>query len=1080
MPPSPESLIAHGDFLRALARRLLGDDHSAEDVVQTTYLRALAVPMPAAGLRAWLARAAQRVALNDRRSRQRRVRREAAAARSVDVPSTEDVVQREAVRQRVVQAVLGLEEPYRSTVLLRYFESLAPAEIAARLGVPASTVRSRLQRAHDALRQELDREPGGRAGWAAPLAALARPLAPAASPFPALVVGWLLMKNVLLGGAVAASVAAMAWLAYGAAVAAPSAGNTAAAATPAALPPAPETVAASVGVPPATAPRVAAAVAPAAPSADEPAASHVAALAGFRGRLVDETGTPLAACGVELFRLAFDALVSPVASGGVSLGAVAAARVSSAADGVFLVRGVRPRGLFLLHVGRDTARCATRLVQHAPQPGVIVDLGDIEVQASATITGTVVDADGAPVADATVVAIDLPAPMTAMAPLHAFDLAGAMILRQEMGPTQVLRLPGWLRTAVEDLPIPRARTAADGTFALAGVTPGRTSVGVAAAGWVPMLRSGVRVSAGATRDLGSLRLDLGETLEGRVLDAADRPVADAEVLAAPSPTLTPFALAAPLTRSDAEGWFTVTGLPRGRVTVAARRTAGQRWTVAPPQPVGGNVEVRLAGTATLTLRLESDAGLPVAAPRCELVPGAGMGLPELSALGMVPPLELGDRLQRDGSRWTLRDLVPGPYTLRVSDPEHADVARLVQLDEDLELTLTLAARAPLGVRVVDHSGDPVHGAKVYARPAGSAAWIGSMPMPAGATDAEGAVALDRVAGDPVQVVVTHPAFGELEGEASRGRDNVLAFGAPGSIDGVLHHSGRPADGAPWSVLLFAHGSPTPDLPMVAQAGSDGRFAFGALQPGSYRLRAVESVDGLLTPGAAFEMARFSWMPSHRTAEVDVVGGRGVEVKLNVADEPEISDEPSGRVRGSVLIDGEPTADVVVMIEVGAERPPMSTKSDGDGRFDAGLVPEGRWFVVAFDTEQRTFADNWPHMMWSGYVDVATTTPAEIQIDVQTASLAGEVRDAAGQAAPAAWVEVHGALASAEREGDGRVTTRYVVQSDSAGRFELSGIAPGAWQLAVRLEGRKEPVGQTEAFDLGAGAARTGLLLRIPQ
>jgi DNA-directed RNA polymerase specialized sigma24 family protein len=34
----------------------------------------------------------------------------------------------------VAQVVLELEEPYRSTVLLRFFEDLEPREIAARQG----------------------------------------------------------------------------------------------------------------------------------------------------------------------------------------------------------------------------------------------------------------------------------------------------------------------------------------------------------------------------------------------------------------------------------------------------------------------------------------------------------------------------------------------------------------------------------------------------------------------------------------------------------------------------------------------------------------------------------------------------------------------------------------------------------------------------------------------------------------------------------------------------------------------------------------------------------------------------------
>src|SRR5262249_21957009 len=53
----------------------------------------------------------------------------------------------------LVDLVLELEEPVRSTILLRYGEELAPRAIAERLGVPARTVESRLRRGLARLRE---------------------------------------------------------------------------------------------------------------------------------------------------------------------------------------------------------------------------------------------------------------------------------------------------------------------------------------------------------------------------------------------------------------------------------------------------------------------------------------------------------------------------------------------------------------------------------------------------------------------------------------------------------------------------------------------------------------------------------------------------------------------------------------------------------------------------------------------------------------------------------------------------------------------------------------------------------------
>ena len=55
----------------------------------------------------------------------------------------------------MVAAVLALAEPYRSAVLLRYYEELPPRAIARRLGVPVETVRTRVKRGVELIRMRL-------------------------------------------------------------------------------------------------------------------------------------------------------------------------------------------------------------------------------------------------------------------------------------------------------------------------------------------------------------------------------------------------------------------------------------------------------------------------------------------------------------------------------------------------------------------------------------------------------------------------------------------------------------------------------------------------------------------------------------------------------------------------------------------------------------------------------------------------------------------------------------------------------------------------------------------------------------
>lgn len=197
--PDAEVLCEHAGFLRAVARALLLDDDQADDVAQQTVLAALGRPDPGRG---WMARVARNLSLMRRRSEGRRARRERAAARPEGVPATVDVVARLEVQRRVADAVLALEEPYRTAVVLRHFDGLAPAEIARRLGVPRGTVKTRLRRAHATLRARLDREtPGGRRAWSAALLPLALLRPAAALPF--LGAKAALVAGVVLAGSVA-------------------------------------------------------------------------------------------------------------------------------------------------------------------------------------------------------------------------------------------------------------------------------------------------------------------------------------------------------------------------------------------------------------------------------------------------------------------------------------------------------------------------------------------------------------------------------------------------------------------------------------------------------------------------------------------------------------------------------------------------------------------------------------------------------------------------------------------------------------------------------------------------------------
>ena len=169
---SPEELLRESRWVERLALRLVGDAAAAEDLSQEAMLVAMRKrPDLGRNPRPWLGAVVYRLALRWRRDRARgNQRRERSVHASEDgglvnelasdLPSTAELVAQADLRRWVGEEALKLPEPGRTIVLLRYFRGLTAAEIAREQGLPAGTVRSRLKRALDDLRQRMDERDG--------------------------------------------------------------------------------------------------------------------------------------------------------------------------------------------------------------------------------------------------------------------------------------------------------------------------------------------------------------------------------------------------------------------------------------------------------------------------------------------------------------------------------------------------------------------------------------------------------------------------------------------------------------------------------------------------------------------------------------------------------------------------------------------------------------------------------------------------------------------------------------------------------------------------------------------------------
>ena len=161
----------HQEPIFRYAYLLIGDADEAEDIAQETFIRAYRalgrfdIQRP---MRPWLLRIAANLASNRRRSLgrylgalQRVFQQERPAQKGVEEQSRQSSRARE-----VWEAIRQLKASDARVIYLRYFLELSVEEAAQAMDVPEGTVKSRLHRASERLRQVIEqRYPGLKEDW---------------------------------------------------------------------------------------------------------------------------------------------------------------------------------------------------------------------------------------------------------------------------------------------------------------------------------------------------------------------------------------------------------------------------------------------------------------------------------------------------------------------------------------------------------------------------------------------------------------------------------------------------------------------------------------------------------------------------------------------------------------------------------------------------------------------------------------------------------------------------------------------------------------------------------------------------
>ncbi len=539
---------------------------------------------------------------------------------------------------------------------------------------------------------------------------------------------------------------------------------------------------------------------------------------------------------------------------------------------------------------------ATRTIELPFEARDLITMPDIALEPEALVRGVVRDADGLPVSDAFV--------CPRFAVYQPLRLAGAA---------------GVSRVCFERLS--GTRTDRDGAFALHGLWAGELSLIVEHPAHPPLARSGIRLVAGEVEEL-ELTLLRSAALSGTVVDADGAPVSGASVVATAAGASDESAWRAaqeaaaqrlPVARTDDDGRFLLANAA-DRVNDVLAWAAGHEPSRLSDVP---------AGAGALRLRLEPERELLV---RC-VDEATGRLLPDAE----VTARRGGDQSAGlsveavDGTDSTHRVRGVGVVestVVRATHPGYRRASRTLDggdVDGTM-LELSLAPGAVVVGEVRSTDGRRVAGARVEAREQGGDRPSASVER--ATSDESGRFGLTGLG--PGEWALCAEADGFATGPrrsltvavGDRVEDVVVTL-VPEAVV-----SGRVLDGdtaPPWRESLRLEALDEPVWSTDRPTDHDGRFHFGGLLAGRYRL----SAPALGLPDTAVEFT--------------LATGEARELTLALPARPVVH----GRVRGAdagVVVHAYP-------VDTISRRPP-AVATDDDGAFRLYLPGPGTWAVTA--------------------------------------------------------------------------------------------------------------------------------------
>lgn len=510
------------------------------------------------------------------------------------------------------------------------------------------------------------------------------------------------------------------------------------------------------------------------------------------GRVTDESGAVVAGARVW----AMDAANAWEGGGGERTA------VTSGKDGTFTIPALS-QGSYLFFAKDEThAPAVTTPVSvsgESPTTGV-----EIVMKAAATLAGVVVDKQGAPVGYATV---------RLSSKTYSADMVYRQAAADEKGAFEIKGLP---RTAL--------RVRAEGEEASSDA---------------------VDVDLAATPDKKDLKLvlDRTATISGIVVDDVNEPVPEANVSAYPDFLAgeVDWVMASTANATtDGDGRFTLKGLEDGKFRVWASRESGGTKRSSEREGVAtqtGATDVRLVlpapGGITGTIVMENG---------------------EKPAIAIVSAGWEDRVTARDGT-FTMRELQPGKYDLRISGSEFAqktkgDVEVKAGKVTDIGEIVVRRGRKITG-KVVDAKGAPVPGARVMFGKMlfGDGKQTGSedeetsaqMGMRSAVTGPDGAFTMGGVPKTSGSLLAEHATLGRsVATKIQAGADDIpnvtINLKGYGSVVGKVMFKGEPVAGAQVNAAPIGSSGQA----VFVQSAQDGSFVMDKLPEGQTAISAMKS------------------------------------------------------------------------------------------------------------------------------------------------------------------------------------------------------------------------------------------------